>query len=87
MFGLLRLAAIAFVLLTIVYICVSLYSRAVRKDKLEAKYDPQLDGDRDAYIRTGLEAYSGSLRRKLILLVYIVPFGTVAAIVYFTNFH
>lgn len=87
MFALARLMLISFVVLTIVYVCLSLYSRAVRRDKLEAEWDEEgMTGDRDAFIRQGLEDYDGSLRRKLILGVYVVPFSLMALIIYLTNF-
>ena len=35
----------------------------------------------------GLAEYDGSLRRKLILGVYIVPICLVALMIYLTNFH
>lgn len=87
MLGAARLLVIAFVVLTVVYICLSLYSRAVRKDKLRAEWDENGGpGDRDSFVQNGLEAYDGSLRRKLILGVYVVPILIVTAIIYFTNF-
>lgn len=82
-----RLLGMAFIVLTIVYICLSLYSRAVRKGKLRAEWDEnQGPGDRDSFVQQGLTEYDGSLRRKLILGVYIVPTIIVLAIIYFTNF-
>ncbi len=88
MFALARLLVIGFVVLTIVYICLSLYSRAVRRDKLEAEWDEEIQqGDRDTFVEAGLRDYDGSLRRKLILGVYIVPLSLMSAIIYFTNFH
>jgi hypothetical protein len=87
MLGAIRLLVIAFVVLTIVYICLSLYSRAVRKGKLRAEWDEnQGPGDRESFVQQGLADYDGSLRRKLILGVYVVPTIIVAAIIYFTNF-
>ena len=87
MFALARLFVVAFVVLTIVYICVSLYSRSVRRGKLEAEWDEEgMTGDRDAFIRQGLKEYDNSLRRKLILGVYIVPLSIIAILVYVTNF-
>ena len=87
MFALFRLFAIAFVVLTVVYVCLSLYSRSVRRDKLEAEWDSEgMTGDRDGFIQKGLKDYDGSLRRKLILGVYVVPFSLVALIIYLTNF-
>lgn len=44
-------------------------------------------GDRDAFIREGLEDYDDSFRRKLILLIYIVPVVLVAVTVYLVNFY
>ena len=88
MVALARLLVIGFVVCTIIYICLSFYSRAVRRGKLKEWWEEEgKPGDLDAYIEKGLEEYDGSLRRKLIWGVYIVPFCIVAAIVYFTNFH
>ncbi|MGY3438289.1 MULTISPECIES: hypothetical protein [unclassified Marinovum] len=91
MLAFIKLSFIGFVVLTVVYICLSLYSRAVRRDKLEAEWDSEaMQGDDDAkeaFVQTGLTDYDGSLRRKLILGVYIVPVTLIIAIVYFTNFH
>lgn len=82
-----RLVIIGFIVLSVVYICLSLYSRAVRRGKLEAEWASEGGpGEKDDFIRQGLEAYDGSLRRKLILGVYVVPSLIIALIVYFTNF-
>lgn len=87
MFALARLLVMGFVVLTIVYVCLSLYSRAVRKSKLRKKwYDGPQRIDRDTFVARGLERYDGSIRRKLILGVYVVPTVIVAAIIYLTNF-
>ncbi len=88
MFGLARLAVMGFVVLTIVYVCLSLYSRAVRRGKLEKEFDSAgTSGDREAFVRQGLSDYDGSLRRKLIWGVYIIPVTVVIALIYFMNFH
>lgn len=85
--GLLRLIVIGFVVLTVIYICLSLYSRAVRRSKLETEWDNEgMTGDRDAFIERGLQDYDGSLRRKLIWGVYIVPVTLVAILIYVINF-
>ncbi len=84
---LVRLLFIAFVLLSIVYLSLSLYSRARARDRLEAEYDAgQFDLPKESYVRAGLKQYDGSLRRKLILGVYIVPMGLVCLIIYLVNF-
>jgi hypothetical protein len=89
MFGIVRLALMLLVVLSIIYVLVSLYSRSVRKEKLEKQWDeaPQSDapGARDAFIAAGLQAYRGSLRRRLILLVYVVPVAVIAVVTYLTN--
>lgn len=88
MAGLARLLLILFVVLTVLYVALSFYSRAVRRGKLEAEWDESgQTGDREAFVRQGLEDYDGSLRRKLILGVYVVPIGGIMAVIYFTNFH
>ncbi|MDC0738474.1 hypothetical protein N6L24_09285 [Cognatishimia sp. SS12] len=88
MFGLMRLLVIGFLVLTVVYFCLLLYSRAVRREKLEADWEAgNQELDRDNFVRTGLEDYDHSLRRKLIWGVYVVPTGLMILIIYLTNFH
>ena len=92
MIGMLRAGVLAFVLLTVVYLVVSIYSRSVRREKLEDAWDsdPAREGaakdERDAYIEAGMHAYRSGLRRKLILLVYIIPMAVVLATVYAVNY-
>jgi len=87
MFGLLRLLLVAFVILTVAYAAVSIWSRQVRRGKLKAQWNEEgRIGDRETYIRQGLEEYDDSFRRKLILLVYIVPLAVVGAIIYAVNY-
>lgn len=88
MFALARLAFFGFIVLTILYIGVSIYSRLVRRSKLAKQWQEEGGvGDRDAFIREGLEDYDDSFRRKLILLIYIVPVVLVAVTVYLVNFY
>ena len=86
MFAMFRLVIIGFIALTIIYLCLSFYSRMVRRRKLAAEWEEARQGDRDTFIEQGLEEYDGSLRRKLIFGVYVVPTVLVALIVYLTNF-
>jgi len=87
MFVLARIFLIGFVVLTVVYVCLSFYARAVRRDKLEAEWDAaQGPGERKAFVDAGMEEYQGSLRRKLLWGVYVVPFVLVCLIVYLTNY-
>ena len=87
MLALLRLLFVLLIVPTVVYVLVSLYSRMVRKAKLKLHWKQKgLTVDRDAYVRRGLKKYDGSIRRKLILLVYIIPLGAIALLVYVMNF-
>ncbi len=87
MVALLELIVVGFVVLSVIYIGLSLYSRGVRRNKLRQKWQngPQLV-DRDSFVQRGLRKYDNSIRRKLILGVYIVPAGVVVLIIYLTNF-
>lgn len=88
MLGLLRLIIVGGIFLTIVYVILSMWSRAVRRAKLRTEWeDTGRPGDLDAYVEAGLREYDGSLRRKLILGVYVVPVLVVSTIVYLTNFN
>lgn len=83
--GLVRLVIFGFIGLTIVYFLVSIYSRSVRREKLEKRWaeeHPDTDNvtARDAYVAEGMEKYDQSLRPKLILLVYVIPVLLVAGI-------
>lgn len=87
MFALARLIVMGFIFLTVVYVCLSFYSRSVRRSKLRKKwYEGKQLVDRDTFVQRGLERYDGSIRRKLILGVYIVPVVVVGVIIYLTNF-
>ena len=86
MFGFIRLFVILFVVLTVIYVSLSFYSRSVRKSKLKKKWhEGKQLVDRDTFVQRGLERYDGSIRRKLILLVYVVPLVAIGAIIYLTN--
>ncbi|MGH1454468.1 MAG: hypothetical protein ACRBBV_14985 [Paracoccaceae bacterium] len=86
MFALARLLVVGFIVLTVIYVCVSLYSRSVRRGKLKAEWDEaQMTGDREAWLKQGLEEYDHSLRRKLIWGVYVIPVVLVATIIYVVN--
>jgi len=76
------------VVLTVVYVVLSVYSRIVRRRKLAERWDSKevLTVDRETFIRRGLERYDRSFRRKLILGVYIVPLTVIAILIYVTNF-
>lgn len=88
MFALARLVVIGFFVLTVIYICLSLWSRAVRRGKLNAEWqEGGQEGSYEAFMDEGLRDYDRSLRRKLILGVYVIPVIIVSVIIYLTNFH
>nr|WP_121022304.1 hypothetical protein [Litoreibacter meonggei] len=87
MFAVLRLGAMAFIVMLIVYFVLSAWSRSVRRGKLAEEWDEEIrTGDREAFIETGLADYDGSLRRKLILGVFVVPYLVIGVLVYVVNF-
>lgn len=66
--GWLRLAFFMYVGLTIIYFVTSIYSRSVRREKLEKEWDtdPAKEGvpvaERTAFIETGMQAYDKGLK-------------------------
>jgi len=87
MAALVRLMVVGFIVLTVIYVCLSLYSRAVRKGKLRAEwYEGPQEQSLDEFMDEGLAEYDKSLRRKLILSVYVIPVILVSVVIYLTNF-
>lgn len=88
MIGLIRLAIVAFVVMTLFYFLISIYSRSLRRERLEKSWESEgLIGDREAYIREGLARYDASIRPKLIWGVYIIPTVVILVILYLINFY
>ena len=85
--GFVKLVLGGFLILGVIYICVSIYSRSVRREKLEKWWDeaPREDMTREAYIADGMAQYEAGLRRKLIWLIFVIPPIVVGLIVYFIN--
>tara|TARA_R110000787_G_scaffold50679_6_gene120514 strand:- start:3125 stop:3391 length:267 start_codon:yes stop_codon:yes gene_type:complete len=87
MAALVRLMVVGFIVLTVIYVCLSFYSRAVRKGKLRAEwYEGPQEQSLDEFMDEGLAEYDKSLRRKLILSVYVIPVILVSVVIYLTNF-
>lgn len=87
MIGILRSVFVGLILLTVVYVIVATYSRSVRREKLENKFDAGgIEGDRDTYITDGLKAYERGLKHRLLWLVYVIPATIVAVTVYLVNY-
>ncbi len=91
MIALVRVFAVAFLLLSVVFVFISLRQKYRCRRRLEAEFDAKAhpdtsDAERDAYIERGMKDYESSLRRKLIFGVYIVPMAVVAVMIYVVNF-
>jgi hypothetical protein len=84
--GWIRLIVFGFVGLSIVYWLVSIYSRSVRRETLEKRFDAGgVEGDRDTYIEAGMADYERGLRKRLIWLVYVIPMAAMGLTIYFVN--
>ena len=87
MIAILRLVFFGFIGLTVIYWLVSVYSRSVRRERLEKEFDAGgVAGSRDDYIGMGMAKYEHGLRKRLILLVYVIPTVVVIATVYFVDY-
>ena len=82
-----RLVVFGFAILTVLYVCITYYSRSVRREKLENWWeDEPVEGKtREAYITEGMAKYESGLRKRLIWLVYITPPIVIGTIIYFIN--
>lgn len=90
MFALFRLLVLGFVVLTGVYLLVSVYSASIRREKLEKQWDANPPEDagpeaRAAFVEAGMLAYRHGRRRRLILLVYVLPMLAMAVTIYLVN--
>lgn len=91
--GWLRLAFILYVALTIIYFLTSIYSRSVRREKLEKEWDtdPAREGqtaeERRAFIEAGMAQYDKGLKKRLLWLIYILPTVGFLVTIYFVNWH
>jgi hypothetical protein len=89
--GWLRLAFFMYVGLTIIYFVTGIYSRSVRREKLEKEWDsdPAHEGapqsERTAFIEAGMVHYDTGLKRRLLWLIYILPTIGFAATIYYVN--
>lgn len=87
MIGFFKLALFGYIGLTVIYWLMTIYLRSVERERLEKDYDDGgVTGERDAYIRQGLAVFDHGLKRRLVLLVYIIPTVVVVALVVILNF-
>lgn len=88
--GFIRMVVFGFIALSVIYFSISIYSRSLRREALEDEFDEaHPDGGepdaRDAYVEAGINEYNNSIRPKLILLVYVIPFIVISTIIYTIN--
>jgi len=89
--GWLRLAFLMYVALTIIYFVTGIYSRSVRREKLEKEWDgdPAREGrtpqERQAFIEAGMVHYDRGLKKRLLWLIYILPTIGFLATIYLVN--
>lgn len=91
MIGFLRLMLFWAVFAAIAYWVLLIYSRSLRREALEKEWDANLpegatDDGRDAFIANGMAEYEGSLRRKLLWGVIVLPFIVIGALIYLVNY-
>ena len=89
--GLVRLVIFGFIGMSVLYVLLTIYSRSLRREKLEKSWaEDNPGGDvtgRAAYVERGMQEYNSSIRPKLLLLVYVVPAILIAAIHILTTYY
>ena len=85
MIAAIRFLAMAFAVLTVVYLCLWLYARSVRREALEAEWSQDRVGAREDYVTRGLAEQAPRLRRRLLLIVYGAPVALFLFLVIYTN--
>ncbi|WP_028030441.1 hypothetical protein [Gemmobacter nectariphilus] len=87
MIGFIRLGFFLLIVLSVLYVLISVYARSLERERLEKRWDSgHGTGERDAYIEEGMARYQKSLRRRLLWGVYIVPVVVISVLVYVLNF-
>lgn len=89
--GLIRLVVFGFLGLSVVYFAISVYSKSVRREKLEDRWnedhpDSKDEAEREAFVDRGMHEYNTGIRPKLILLVFVIPPIVVAVIHILTTY-
>ncbi|OSP56185.1 hypothetical protein [Pseudoruegeria sp. SK021] len=83
----LRLFAMMLIPQTVVYVCVYLYLRQVKRETLERDYNASAtDRERTAFVEAGVRAYGARIWRWLAVTVYLGPWGALAVTIYLSNF-
>lgn len=84
---LIRPLVMAFLVLSVIYLVASVWSRVSARIQLGREWDEgERKGDRDQYIEDGLAEYEASLKRRLLLLIYVIPMTFFAVVFYAMNY-
>lgn len=78
-----RVVLIALVAMTVIYLSLWHYLRALHRDRLLAEWDGP--GDPRLHVRGRMTAYERRLKRRLIVLVYLLPSAAMILFVAITN--
>lgn len=82
-----RILVLFLLVLTALYVCLLMYFRTAHRERLIARWASELRvGDRDAFIDEEMTGYMKSLKVWLAVVVYIVPIGVGATLIYVQNF-
>ncbi|MBJ3762320.1 hypothetical protein ILP92_06145 [Maribius pontilimi] len=86
LFAIARLILGAAVILGVLYLLVSIYARSLRREALEKEWAREERAiARDAYVKRGMVEYDKSLKRRALLLIFIVPPVVVGVMAYMIN--
>lgn len=91
MIGFLRLMVFWSAFAGIAYWALLIYSRSLHRERLEKQWDatpPEgaTPETRRAFIEHGMANYEGSLRRKLLWGVIVLPFIAIGTLIYLVNY-
>lgn len=89
MIGFLRAILIWAVVGAVAYFILRIYARSLRREALEKEWDASPQGDdaaRKAFIEKGMADYEGSLRNRLLVIIFVLPFIVIALLLYLMNY-
>lgn len=89
MIGFLRAILAWAVVGAVAYFVLRIYARSLRREALEKEWDAAPQGDaagRDAFVEKGMAEYEGSLRNRLLIIVFVLPFIVIAVLLYLMNY-
>lgn len=82
-----RILVLFLLVLTALYVCLLMYFRTAHRERLIVRWASELRvGDRDAFIDEEMTGYMKSLKVWLAVVIYIVPIGVGATLIYVQNF-